>query len=260
MRTSLTARLWSVIEGESPDAINTQIALTLLDNISRLGRTSLASLAKLCGVSKPTMSRFARVVGFDDFYEFRLALEQAEPYGESRWQLETSASGQDALDAFADEAAGRLGFLHERTIQDQVRQLAHDMHAYHRVLLMGSMQSGDAASLLHYHVYGRTSQVRALTGYEEQATALHSLQPDTLLVLFSVSGAFLTSFFRRGEHLEKPSGCKVWLLCCDSAAEVPPEIDECVNTRTGVACTGGNLSLMVLATAIAMCFHADEAA
>lgn len=256
MRTSLTARLWSVVEGESPDDINAQIALTLLDNISRLGRTSLASLAKLCGVSKPTMSRFARVVGFDDFYEFRLALEQAEPYGESRWQLQPATPEEDPIDAFAREASAGLGFLHDPATQARIHHLADDMHAYRRVLLMGSMQSGEAASLLHYHVYGRSNQVRALTGYEEQAAALHSLQPDTLVVLFSVSGAFLTSHFRPGEHLEKPDGCKVWLLCCDPAAEVPEEVDACINTQTGTSCAGGNLSLMVLATAIAMCFHA----
>lgn len=260
MRTSVTARLWSVIEGESPDAINAQIALTLLDNISRLGHTSLASLAKLCGVSKPTMSRFARVVGFDDFYEFRLALEQAEPYGESRWRIEPAKPTEDPVDTFAREAQERLGFLHEPAVKEGVHQLARDMHAYRQVLLMGSMQSGDAASLLHYHVYGRSSQVRALTGYEEQAAVLHALHPGTLLVLFSVSGAFLTSHLRPDEHLEKPVGCKVWLLCCDPTAETPQGVDACVNTRTGTSCTGGNLSLMALATAVAMCFHTERRA
>lgn len=68
------------------DARSTEhhIASVMLENIYQLTHVSIGELARMCNVSKSTMSKFVRDMGFDDYKDFRLEagrLYVKEKYG-----------------------------------------------------------------------------------------------------------------------------------------------------------------------------------
>jgi len=247
-------KLWTVLNRQSTDSVYAQIARTLIKDINHLESTSSTYIARHCGVSKPTISRFSRLLGYNDFYEFRVALAAYEPDWRHRWDvagLPASAGTAEALRRFGEDVRARLTFLDDPVIAARVSQLVQEMRTFHRTRLMGNMQSGDLAQILHSSLYSVTDSIEAVMGYEERHRALHPLAAGTLLVVLSVNGAFLDSYLECGEHLSKSPGSKAWLLTCNPELVPNEGFDEVINTRTGGGASGGNLSLDVLATAIA---------
>lgn len=71
-RNPLIVKLWGVLESEDPNSVNAEIAKILIKNRRNMEHTSSAYLAKLCNVSKPSISRFSRILGYEDFLIFVL--------------------------------------------------------------------------------------------------------------------------------------------------------------------------------------------
>lgn len=67
------ARLREDDPGRRVDSTDYQIVRTLLGSLGEVGTSSIGEVAKLCGVSKSTLSRFVRGLGFDDYADFRAA-------------------------------------------------------------------------------------------------------------------------------------------------------------------------------------------
>ncbi len=83
----LLIRLWGVLEDEDQESINYQIASTLVKNIASIKHTSSAALADFYNVSKPSISRFCKNLGYEDFYDFRAELNQYCPDRGLKYQL-----------------------------------------------------------------------------------------------------------------------------------------------------------------------------
>lgn len=252
----ISALLWGVVERESPDSVNGKIAHALINHLEDLHTTSCKQLADLCGVSKPTMSRFAHDLGFTDFYEFRLALEQFSPYRRARWNA--GADEEDnPLDAFSESLRKNSSFLRDKDVQRGINELASDLHTFRASYLVGHMQSGNAASSLRYHLYRDTGRVHFPKGNKERSRIINPLKSGTMLVVFSVSGTYLSTHHDESKFIKEP-GSKVWLLTCDPYVSTPSKVDAVINTCTGDICTGGNLALETLATAIAFSYFDQE--
>ncbi len=65
----LIIRLLTVLNNETTSSTYYHIAQTLLNNYSIIDKSSISDIATLCTVSKSTISKFARSIGFEDYYE-----------------------------------------------------------------------------------------------------------------------------------------------------------------------------------------------
>lgn len=124
-------------------------AQTLLDHLDDLGTYRAAELAELAGVSKATMSRLFRSLGFAGFDEVRDHLREVRMTGEP-------LRVEGAMDVHAHaarEAAAIAGVLHRAPIDDAVATLVRAR----RVLVVGWRNSHPVA----LHLRQQLAQARA---------------------------------------------------------------------------------------------------
>ena len=66
-------RLLILLNESSSDSTFYHIALTMLQNMELLHSLAINEVADLCSVSKSTISKFIRALGYEDYAEFREA-------------------------------------------------------------------------------------------------------------------------------------------------------------------------------------------
>ena len=66
-------RLLIILNDEDPDSTYYHIALVMLRHLESLHEIPIHKLAELCDVSKSTISKFIRFIGYEDFADYRYA-------------------------------------------------------------------------------------------------------------------------------------------------------------------------------------------
>ena len=65
-------RLITAFNEKKPDSTEFYIAKMMIWNLWELPRMSISDVAKMCAVSKSTISKFVRDIGFEDYLDFKL--------------------------------------------------------------------------------------------------------------------------------------------------------------------------------------------
>lgn len=72
--SNIRIQLLNVINRESSDSMNFIIAQYILENLDRRKVITTKELADNCNVSKSSISRFCRKIGYEDFMELQYAI------------------------------------------------------------------------------------------------------------------------------------------------------------------------------------------
>ena len=67
-------RLITALNEKKPDSTEFYIAKMMIWNLWELPRMSISDVAKMCAVSKSTISKFVRDIGFEDYLDFKAAI------------------------------------------------------------------------------------------------------------------------------------------------------------------------------------------
>lgn len=250
----LLIRLWGVLEDEDQESINYQIASTLVKNIASIKHTSSAALAEFCNVSKPSISRFCKNLGYEDFYDFRAELNQYCPDRGLKYQLPKRGDRSQWMEGYFSEIGKKLALLQAEEVQKGIESLVQDIHDYQQVYLVGNMQSGSTASNLHYNLHVAKKNLFAVSGLKEQKQVLEKRSPDKLLVIFSVSGEYFRALFPSGEIPKQAPGSKTWMVTTNPAIHKMEGVDAVLNCKTGSNLAGSNICLEMAANLIAYCY------
>lgn len=149
----LMIRLWGILDGENCNSINYQIAKILMDNLTSIEHSSSSALADLCNVSKPSISRFVKDLGYDDYYDFRAEINHYCPDRGAKFFNCDNEEADNYADHYLDHVIEKVALLKKPELQAKIAELAEDIMNYRRVYIMGNMQSGTTASNLHYNLH-----------------------------------------------------------------------------------------------------------
>lgn len=207
---------------------NEEIARFLLVHLNQIPEMRLAEVAAQCHVSTPSVIRFCRELGYDDYTDFKNAAEIYRqdihsgdlsphvPLNLSGTQEEFLASVRQWMDRLKDNA------LHTMLALDrgQVEQLARQMLQYRYVYLFGAGLSGVLCEHLRIRLarYGKL----AVTLSEPRTDVLLTPAPkDTLSILFTQHGRILYEQAQLLDYLRKSSG-QLWIVTQESAEQFRP--------------------------------------
>lgn len=245
-------RLWSMMDGEDSNSINYQIANTLVNNMSSIRQTSCSALAKLCSVSKPSISRFSRELGYDDFYEFRAELSTYYSEDGKKYNVPEAAEGCRGF--YLDSIRNNLDVLSSQEINQKIELLVEDIHQYKKVYLLGNMQCGCTAANLQYNLRLVKKDIFAVGWLTGQREILENLKPGTLVVIFSSTGGFLKTIYPGNKEVEKQAGTKIWMITTNQKLLPGELVDETINTKTGEDLAGSNICLELIGELIALTY------
>lgn len=207
---SLYTRLGRILSAGNSHTTEFHIAYALTRMLERLCEMSIGEVAEECSVSKSTLSKFVRGIGYEDYGDFRADAYQywrkdyyisADPgsvnmnitdylceYGDRAY---LDALKRDIDGVFSEVDAGKV---------DQAAQLVHDGET---VLALGSGYSFTAAQNFQKKMAFYRRLVYTTEDSREQTKLIHRATSESVIVVFSNSGKYLVMYQDEEGHPEK---------------------------------------------------------
>lgn len=226
MDTTSQEFIFSVINRETPESVDYQIAWYILEHIDELDSITLGELAARCNVSKSTVSRFCRHVGLEDFVELQLGIRHSRMNPQRKfWFNAPAPTAENFLPVFAST----LTQMNETLDWELLHKLVDDIAAFPKVSAFGRMQSADTAFELQHNLYicGKLIQSTNIADY--QAEIINNASADDLIVVFSSRGRFFESILRSCPRLlERRDLPRIYMITSSHIKPVPKYIHRVV--------------------------------
>lgn len=236
------------------ESTNRQIASYVLDNLERIDFLSTGSLAAACNVSKSSISRFCRELGYEDFYHFQLdALRYTRNYF-SKFEIKAT-EGRTLTDCYLERAQQNIGQLKTRLEDEKLQKLAADLVNYPHVILMGNMQSGDIAYILQHNLFIAGKATTVAVSLREQQMLLQDIKPNTLVIVFSVSATFFHCLNMPDLLNSRPKGVKLCLVTIHPLEAIPDTVDIVINCGGDSTLAGGNMNMEHVANLLVLYYQ-----
>lgn len=228
-------RLINVLIERKPDSTEFHIADMLIRNMKSLSEMSIKETADLCAVSKSTMSKFVRDLGFDDYWDFRLEVRRAkekELYNVGERCNITDYIRDNGIEKYEKVLARDIyKVLYERD-EEQLKRLVKDIHDFPNIAAFGVSYSEMAAMNFQHKMHYYQRFVYTTLNDGQQEAYIKDAQEDTLLIIFSNSGKYITEFQNQEGSPKKSSfdvtKAKVVLITSNEKMTADPRVDECV--------------------------------
>lgn len=231
----LIHRLITILNTEDPESINYHIALTLVLNYNVISGSSIGNIATLCNVSKSTISKFARIIGFDDYYH----LKQSAPFIENRFHFNLNyltnildTIDTEGLDPYFEAITRDINYFKENIDLKMIDQLAQDLVKYDEIYAFGLLFSETAALDLQYKLAYLQKFIITRQEDTEQERIIENADADKLIIIFSNSGNYvkkhhLKELSPRQKIFEK-SKAKIVLITSNPEMVENKNVDYCI--------------------------------
>lgn len=190
----LIIRLLAIINTEKLDSLNYHIANVLLDHYELVSERSIGEMATLANVSKSTMSKFARQLGFDDYYD----LKDNAGFIENRYGNELNyftnihqKLEKNKVRDYIEAIQKDISALTDQLPEAAIARFAHYLHTYKKVGTFGLLFSESAAIDFQYKLAYRGKFIRTFHSELRQQEYIRDADEETLLIVFTNSGNFL---------------------------------------------------------------------
>lgn len=247
--------LLGMINTTSHLSTNHQIAVWVLSNLERLDHLSEPEMALACNVSKSSINRFCKELGYANFQRFQLDVLSFRRRYEKKYALtlyDARDPEKSLLDNYTESVARNVRRLAENVDDAVLAQIAADIDAYDQVILVGEQQSGDVACLMQHNLFGAGKVVTSYIYAKEQREVLDRLLPGTLLIVFSLYGNFFHRVLEGAGVSNRPERCKIcWIT---SQPVLPPTIpvDVVIDCGLNKNLAAGNLAMEMVANVIVL--------
>ena len=183
----------------------------------------ISEMAKKCHVANSSISRFCKEIGLQDFNELKeLLLEQNQSF--------ESISKKDSI----KERINEYHQLVKQSIDEvvtsvdlkQIHKLCKDIKKYNHIAAFGLLKAEGPAISLQADLLMQGKQIYTNISYQEQMDYILNASEDTLIIIFSYTGAYFDypSLRANVKNLERP---KIYMIS-GSEIETPKYINETI--------------------------------
>lgn len=238
-------RLLIILNEESSDTTYYHIALLMLKHCEELSTMSIDKLAQLCAVSKSTISKFIRFIGYEDFADFKYAaIFQEDKYGYKISYVNDVMKyiEHNSLDSFVLTIQQDLVTSYMNLDWDKVNQLVNDIVHYKNVAAFGLLFSETAALDLQAKLAYNKKFIVTNQNDLKQEQYIVNAKEDTLIIIFSDSGMYIDRYRQIGDFANKQvfakTKGKVVVITSNQELEHDPRVSYCIcYQKTKDVCT-----------------------
>ncbi len=190
-------RLLTILNNEDLQSTNYHIATKFLENIRNLQSMSINEASSICNVSKSTVSKFVREIGFEDYTDFKLtaiAIEQESKYGLDNSITATEYLEEAGINLYIDTLKEDIELLKKTIDMDKIDELAKELVKYKKVAAFGNIYSETAAIDLQYKLAYMKKVVYTNINDIDQDEYIKQAGEDTLIIIFTNSGRYITEY------------------------------------------------------------------
>lgn len=230
--TRLKSNLLSIINHSDESNSEFRIAHYLLKQSSDNSKISIQDIAEKCYVSKATVSRFCRSIGYEDFYELRLAMYDMYLFSKTG-KYKQYVKEDRYISLYFSQMEKMIADTQNSIRKEDLEALADLIHAYDQVGIIGVLQSGSTASNMQYNLQSAGKTVLAPDSIEDQKIFLDSAGNNTLVLLISASGRSLEYYQTKtpnaymclitNTETDDPRYQKTFMINCDNNFAARPQ-------------------------------------
>lgn len=172
---------------------NYSIACEMLRHYPKLKGMSLGEMAELCFVSKASISRFCRFMGFDSFKEFSeyLQMEYSIGYDYSRpFYTSLLRDPEKTLTDHCDAIVQNLQATGNAENYAKLPQIATQMYHSHRLAYFSHHFLWDVGRQFQSKMMRMNRYVERYLDYGPQLTCARSLQKGDMAIVCSIGGSY----------------------------------------------------------------------
>ena len=219
--SNIRIQLLNIINREEPNSMNFIIAHYILKNLEEKKAISTKELAKECNVSKSSISRFCRKLGYEDFLELQYAIASYHSFEQKQFADlngdNTVELVQNYFQSIQDISAHSKQFLEIGILETLVK----DIHDYEDVVLMGHVQSSFPAFSLQHYLTLLHKFVYSTQDINEQKIMLETLDDKSLIIIFSAAGKFIERVLDRMSVMEREHLPKISVITANKKKHLP---------------------------------------
>ncbi len=238
-------RLLIILNEEHSDSTYYHIAITMLKHIEELSVLAINEIADLCAVSKSTISKFIRFLGYEDYWDFRYAATFRENKYSNTSNYITNVMGymeSHTMDEYVNTIKCDIEETYRNLDWNAVDRLVHDLIRYDKVAAFGLMFSETAAIDLQTKLAYNKKFIVTNINDLKQDDYIRNAGEDTLIIIFSESGKYIERYLTIDDFICKNefevTKAKVVLITSEEEMIHDPRVDDCILFRkTEILCT-----------------------
>lgn len=259
-------RLLTILNEESHESTYYHMAFVMLLNFEKLKHMSINQVAQMCDVSKSTVSKFIRFIGYEDYSDFRYAAISSNKTTHSTEDFSMNVlqyGDHYSLESMIDIMQKDIRLTYDRLDWDKIHRLVLDLYTYKKVGLFGLMFSETAAMDFQIKLCHCGKIVFTNINDIKQDQFIHEAGEDTLIVVFSESGDFIDNYQKRRfteEYASKEPNfsvtkAKIVLITGNPAMEHDPRVSYCILLHRTTELRTHRITYGVLTDIIACQYH-----
>ncbi|WP_050641385.1 MULTISPECIES: MurR/RpiR family transcriptional regulator [Clostridia] len=188
-------RLINLLNDSEYDSTEAHIAESLLGMIKDIEHMPIDQVADKCHISKSTLSKFVKRLGFEDYKEFRdNARNEKKRAGYHNYEEKVPMDRfieQYGIERFLSVLSGDIEHFLSGIDRNQIRELAKALHQYKKVAAFGSVYSETVAMDFMYEIAGVGKYIKTNIYDVKQEQYINEADEDTLIIIFSNSGQYI---------------------------------------------------------------------
>lgn len=193
--------LYAILNSSDADSADYRIADYLIRNIDHLVAVGIQDVADACFVSKSTVSRFCRRIGFADFNAVVQSIHNVQMRDYKRFDEYLDLEPQAMTDAYLDQAIDCMLKVREAATPEVLGNLAELLASYDKIGIFGQMQSYSVALNFQFELASLGKYASCFSMMPEQEEFVMNAGKDTLVIVVSSGGKYFQDFSVHFDHL-----------------------------------------------------------
>lgn len=193
---------------------NYDIAVLLVKNYDRIKGMSIGEVAELCYVSKSSISRFCRFIGFENFKEFKLCLDlefsMSSDYSRQFYAMLCSDE-QLAISAYRDELIENIYATISEENVEVVHRVIQVIHECSHVAYFSHHFLWDIGRFFQSKMMMMGKYVEQFLSYTSQLECAGRLDENSLAIICTVGGSYMSRYSEIWNKI-RTSGCKILVI------------------------------------------------
>lgn len=195
--------LYAVLNASDPDSPDYRIANYLIENIYKVQRFGIQDVADACFVSKSSVSRFCRRIGYADYQAMSQSIQYVQMRTYKRFDEYLDLPASEMTNTYLDQMVACIEKVRAYATDEVLGELADLLYHYDRIGIFGQMQSYSVAMNFQFELASLGKHVASFIMMSQQEDFILESGPESMAIIISSGGRYFQDFSRYFNYQSK---------------------------------------------------------
>ena len=246
---SIADYLLNYISTVSVHDTNYEIAVGMIQNYSKLHKKSCEEVAEMCFVSKASISRFCKFMGYNNYKEFQEALsfnyEMSSQYSKNFITM-FKVDKQQTLESYRDAMVSNIYSTLSEEMLDQMESISEILYKSDNIVYFSHHFLWNVGRFFQTKMMLMNKYVQQFMYYDAQLECASNLSPQDVVIICSIQGTYPFRYSAIWNEIVS-RGCKIIVITQNVESYYWNQADYIITCgKTNANDTGKYAALMVI--------------